>query len=299
MAGSRRSIRTGAGAAMLVIALAACSSAPGGSQRPTDPHELTTAAIRATAALSTARLHVELTSSSQMQDPNNAQPQQMRTTMTLDADVDVANRLLAGRESMTMNAPAGFGAPMGPQNVDLIVTATDSFIRMNGQAKWMKTGGALSGGPTNSAIATALVGVLDNPDVTYERLDAIECSLGTCDHVVIHVPGRVLVGALALLSGQPMGADVGAAMPDIDVDARIDQASVLISELRFEVVTGPSRSSVLLSLSNAGQPIQIVAPAPGLVDDNTGGFGGVVGPEPSFEEATLEPVFPDDSPPAP
>lgn len=278
----RRGLGTLAATIGVATAMAACTN-PAAAPRPTDPHLIVTDAVRATAALTTLRLHLEGGSSmnraafgADVGDIGN-----IKVTITFDADVDLATRQFAGRQSTSFTGGGngnGFGMP-GAQATDVIATTTAMFVRQGGAGRWTKTGNAgLNVGPTNALIATALIGLLDDQRVTYDKADPVACTLGTCDHVIVHVRADAIGAALAALLNTPVDAASGAMIPDVEVDIRIDQATSIVSELRSSVAMQGSQFDLLLTLANPGDPIQIVAPAPALVDDmmggGLGGFGG-------------------------
>ena len=271
---SRRRI-AGPRAALVVAAIAALATAcggPAGTPRPTDPRLILTNAINATAALPSLRLHVEVAATSGPLGPN--QPNAVMKA-TLDADVALATRELAARVSTTMPAGLG-GANAGPQSQigEIIVTQAASFSRTNAAGRWSKGSSGLGGGPTNAQIATMISNLLSNPAMTFELRDAAPCSLGTCDHVVAHIDGQVLGQAVGAVLGGSADVGNGAGVPNFDVDVLVDQSSSVVSELRTSISVGGAAEQILVVLSNPGQPVQITAPLPALVDDNTGGLGG-------------------------
>ena len=284
------------------VALAGCGDATGGTPRPTDPRQILANAVGATAALPTLRLHAEVVANvGALVGGGDA-----AMTMAFDADVDLATRQFAGRQTTQM--PRNFGGNGVPmqQVSDVIVTTTASFNRDSQTGRWQKfpmgMGGGLGAGPTNAQIATAVASLLSNPATTYELLDAASCTLGTCDHVIAHLDGPTLGAALAVLAGVPanqMGAQV---IPSFNVDVLVDQASSVVSELRTEISMQGSSTRILVSISNPGQPVSIAPPPPALTDDFGANFGGL-GPDPTMilgevgSEVTEEPAFPDPAAP--
>jgi hypothetical protein len=97
--------------------------------------------------------------------------------------------------------------------------------------------------------------------------------------VIVHVDGAAAIAALSLLVGAP--ADASATFPDFDVDVRVSQATSVISELRLSFAVVGQSAQVLITLASPGDPVQIVAPAPALVDDNLGGVPGGGGIQPA------------------
>jgi hypothetical protein len=230
-------------------------------------------------------------------------------SMAVDADVDLANRQLAGRSTTQM--PAGLGGNNGfaaPQIQDMIVTGNASFNRDSRTGRWSKFPTGFGGGPTNVQIATMITNLLSNPAVTFELREASPCTLGTCDHVVAHIDGATLAVALGPLLGMPADAGMQAAIPDFDIDVLVDQASSVISELRTAVSVPGSATQILVTVSNPGQPVQIAPPPAAITDDfgMNGGFdgGGVAPvptsmPEPAMSDGEALPPSAVESPSAP
>ena len=306
----RRRVGWLASALIGAVALAACGDAKGGTPRPTDPRQILVNAIGATAALPTLRLHAEVVANmGGFAGQGNA-----AVTMGVDADVDLATRQFAGRTTTQMPANlAGNGVPL-QQVSDVIVTTTATFNRDSQTGRWQKfpmgMGGAIGGGPTNAQIATMIANLASNPAITFELLDAASCTLGTCDHVLAHIDGQTLAGALGPLLGVPLDQAAQQQIPSFDVDVLVDQATSVISELRTEFSMQGTSARILVSVSNAGQPVQIAPPPPALTDDfgaNFGSDGGqVIGPAESSIVVevgdgvpTEEPAFAEPSAPAP
>src|SRR5258706_1242876 len=193
-----RRLRWAPFAVLLAMTLAACGNSNGGSPRPTDPRQIVVNAIAATAALPSLRLHAEVVANLGGLGQANAA---MRAA--LDVDVDLVNRQFAGRTTTQMPQNPGGGAGVPAQQAsDLIVTTTASFSRDSQSARWTKVpGGGQAIGPTNAQIATMLTNLLSNPAISFELLEATECTLGTCDHVLAHIDGQALGAALGPLLG--------------------------------------------------------------------------------------------------
>src|SRR5689334_19860757 len=93
-----------------IVAALAVACGGGASPRPTDPRQILTTAIAATAAVPTIRLHMELQTS--FNGGVGAPGGQM--TMAMDANIDVAGRQLTGKATTRMPAGVingGGGAP--------------------------------------------------------------------------------------------------------------------------------------------------------------------------------------------
>jgi hypothetical protein len=122
--------------------------------------------------------------------------------------------------------------------------------------------------------------------VKLELDEPAACSLGTCYHVVATAPGDTAVQAIGAAMGS---ADTpnGVAMPALTFDVLVDQATGLMSEVRFSATFQGTTNQLALLFSNPDLVVQIVAPPPGLTDDLDvnigGGFrgGGVPPAEPA------------------
>jgi hypothetical protein len=266
----------------IAIVLLGCSSTPP-ARVLTDPREIIVTAIRTTAALSYVRIHADVKVSSV---GAAAGPGDFRVAM--DVDIDIRHGQRAGRTATTGQAGlAENGAPGRREDVQEFINTVDaSYMRTGGAARWAKTGGRnVDTGPTNAQFAS-IEALLSNPAVTLQLGEPAACSLGTCYRVLATAPGDVAVQAIGLGLGAPRGADVPAGMPPLTFDVLVDQATGLMSEVRFAATVQGTRNELLLVLSNPDLIVQIVAPPPGLTDnadDNTGGFGGggVAPPEPA------------------
>jgi hypothetical protein len=271
---ARRRAAVALAAALAIPILAAGCSDAARSPRPTDPHVIVADAVKATAALPSVRLHLEMVST--IAGGAFGGNPAMRTSAVIDADVDLATRQLAGRTTSSITGGGAMFPGQGAQTADVIVTANATFVRQ-GADKWTKTSAAgIQIGPSNAAIATAIVGLLDDPRVMYDLAEGVDCSLGTCDHVIVHVNGAAAFAAVAALTGMPNDPAGAAGIPNVDLDVRVAQSSSVISEIRFGFSMGGQSTQVLVSLTNPGEPVQIVAPPPGLVDDTTGGVDTIL-----------------------
>jgi hypothetical protein len=263
---------------LVVLLLVGCGS-PAGSPRPTDPREIAVEAVRATAGLPTLRLHLELVSATASQ-----------SGATLDADIDLANRQLAGRMTTSFRAVPGDVAQ--EQFLDWVITADAVYTRNSGAVRWHKVTSIRLAEiePTNAAVAAAIAELLANERLTYEKLDTVDCTLGSCDQVIVHVDGAAAAEALSRLLGH--GGDGAGSLPNVDIAIRVDQSSSVISELRANLRTGDTPVQLLVTLTNPGAAIRIVAPDPTLVDDMTGGGfdGAAATPAPIAVPATAAPA---------
>lgn len=253
-----------------VLLLAACAD-PAASQRPTDPRAILVGAVRATAALPTARIHAEMGLAMGPQGGIG----EGRMTVVLDADIDLVNRHVAVRTAL--RGMAGFG---GGDNfaTEAIVTRAATFTRTAGQPRWQKVP-TMPGpaGPTNEQIAQVVEQLVLDPAVRLELAEATPCSLGTCDHVIARVDGQRFMAAMAPILGMPPEMVGLEPVPDFDFDLRVDQATSLLSEMRYTMTLQGASSDMVLTITNPGVPLQIVAPPPALVDDLGEGFGGFGG----------------------
>jgi len=298
-AGSRNVRRRAIGAALAMTLLVGCTpNAPGALL--TDPHEILVRAVRSTVALSYIRIHVDLGMS--MAAFGAGVGGDMRTS--LDADVDLAHRIMAGRT--TTQLPAGFGQGVNGQQVSEFISLPNAqFSRNAGAGRWTKFSTVGAGGPvgpSNADIASALENLLADSRVKLELGEAASCSLGTCYHVTATVDGNLAFQALLAAVGQPRGDTGGVVVPPLAFDLMIDQASGVLSELRIQSSIQGTSVQVAATFSNPDVVVQIVAPPAAIVDDMdlNGGFGpGTGGGFGGSGTVTPEPFPVDSEPPAP
>jgi hypothetical protein len=259
-------------AAAAVALLVGCTPS-GPATLLTDPHEIMARAVRSTAALSFIRVHAEMGVSMAAFGAGVGGDVQV----TFDADVDLAHRVMAGRTVSQL--PAGLGQGGNPQQIQEFISLQDAqFSRNGGAGRWTKfptNGFGAPAGPTNGQIATMVESLLSGPGVRLELGEAAACSLGTCYHVTTKVDGEAALKALAAALGQPAGNTGGVVIPDLVLDVMIDEATGVLSEVRFATAIQGTSVQLLATFSNPDIAVQIVAPLPALVDDITqgGGFG--------------------------
>ena len=269
-------------AASLVLAFGCTPNASG--PLLTDPHEIVLKAIRSTAALSYVRVHAEIgVSMAAFGGPGAAGD----LRISMDADVDLAHRQLAGR--MTTQAPQGFGGAAGGQAAqvqEFISLATASYQRSGGTGRWTKfstTGIGALAGPSNAQIAARVEAFASDPGVKLDLGEAATCSLGTCYHLTATVDSNAAFKTLMTVFGAPADANAGLALPPIALDLLVDQATGVLSQVQFKTSVQGAAVQLAGVFSNPDLVVQIVAPPPALVDDITvgGGFGGGQGPAPT------------------
>lgn len=240
----------------------------------TDPREIIVTAIRTTASLSYVRLHADL----QVSPVGNAAGEPS-LRMSIDVDMDVTRRQRAGRVVTQTGGALGGDAP--EPNLQEFITIVDaSYLRTGGAGRWTKHANDPNGrseGPTSAGFA-AIETLLSKPGVMLELREAVPCSLGTCYHVVATVDSELALEAIGSAIGQPTGGN--RAWPPFAFDLLIDQATGLLSEVRFEATFEGSSNQLAAVFSNPNLAFQIVAPPPELVDSegfgNNGGFGDPV-----------------------
>jgi hypothetical protein len=252
-------------AAVVAVVLAVLSGCTPTTSGPllTDPHEIMLKAIRTTAALSTVRIHADISVSMAGFDAGVAGDMRM----SFDADVDVAHRQMAGRA--TTQIPGLGQAGQGVQVAEFISLTNASFSRQGGNGRWTKFstgGGAGPGGPINEQIATMVEKLLSDPSVRLDRVDTASCSLGTCYHVIATVDGQAAALTLAAALGAP-GNTGGIAIPPLTFDLMIDQATGVLSEVRFQTSIQGTSVQMLAVFSNPDAVITIAAPPPAIVYD--------------------------------
>ena len=219
-------------------------------------------AIAATAALPTLRMHAEIAATAPAMLGAGANGGAVK--VTIDADIDLATRQVVAR---TTASGGGNGGVAQDQVSEMVVTRAASFTRNGQTGRWSKFPSNLAAGPTNVQIATMVSNLLSNPAMSAELAEAGSCTLGTCDHVIVHIDGATLGSAIATLNGVPVDAANQAMFPSFDVDVLVDQATSVISELRTSINAAGMTEQVLVQVSNPGQPVQIAAPPAALTDD--------------------------------
>lgn len=258
----------------VLVMLAACTPA-GPANLLTDPHEIMTKAIHSTAALSSVRIHADMAVSTRGLGGAGGD-----VRATLDADVDVARRLLAGR--MTTQIPAGLGGGQAGQDAQIsefITLPNASFTRSGGVGRWTKfsTGGiGAPVGPTNEQVAGIAEQLLAQPGVKLDRGESAACSLGTCYHVTATVDGLTAFQAISAVLGQPQANPGNVVIPALVFDLLIDQATGVLSEVRVQTTIQGTSFQLAALFTNPDVAVQIVAPPPAIVDDinANGGFDG-------------------------
>ena len=271
--------------AAIAIAVMSCSpEAP--ARLLTDPREIIVTAIRTTAALSYVRIHAEVKVSSVGGD---ARAGAGDFQIMMDVDIDIRHGQRAGRVATKGLAGLGEnGAPGRGEDVQEFITMVDaSYSRDAGVGRWRKYDGPSGdSAPTNAQFAS-IEALLSNPAVRLELGEPAACSMGTCYHVLATAPGDVALQAIGAGLGDPSGS-AGAVLPPITFDVLVDQATGLMSEVRFAATVQGTTNQLALVLSNPDLVVQVVAPPPGLTDngDDAGGFnGGGLEPVPTPAES--------------
>lgn len=267
----RRRTAMAAAVTGVVLVFGGCTSTPP-VRILTDPREIVATAIRSTASLSYVRLHADL--KVLRFAPAGAAPD---LQMRIDVDMDVTRRQRAGRVMTQMGGGPGGEAPQQPNLQEFITLVDASYTRAGEFGRWtkfMNDPNTRLEGPTSAGFA-AIETLLSKPGVTLELREAASCSLGTCYHVVATADSELALEAIGSAIGQP--TEGNRAMPPFVFDLLIDQATGLLSEVRFEVTFEGSSNQLVAVFSNPNLVLQIVAPPPELVDaegfGNDGGFG--------------------------
>jgi len=261
-------------AAGIVLVVGGCTSTPP-VRILTDPHEILVTAIRTTASLSYIRLHADF-----KVRPVNVAGDRPNVQMSIDVDIDVTRRQRVGRVVSQAGGGPGGQAPEQPNVQEFITLVDASYSRTGGFGRWTKVTNDPNRrpeGPTSAGFA-AIESLLAKPGVTLELREAASCSLGTCYHVIATVDDELALQAIGSAIGQPTGGNQS--LPPFAFDLLIDQATGLLSEVRFEVVADGTSNQLVAVFSNPNLVFQIGAPPPELVDvegaGNDGGFGNPV-----------------------
>jgi hypothetical protein len=244
-----------------LVLLAVGCSGPGATPRPTDPVVIVREAIGRTAMLPSVRLLGEV----RMTVGGAA----AEATVTVEADVNLATRELAGRQT-THYPPEFVGGGAGMDQVsEFVVSRAGMFSKDAATGRWFNMGSIdLPASPTNGAVGLVVAGLVSDPAVRLELVDAADCSLGRCDHVVAHVNGAGIGATIGRLMGIPPDGFVGVPLPDFDLHLLVDQATSLVSDLQADVAMQGSRIQLRASLTRPGEPVAIAPPPGGLIDGN-------------------------------
>jgi hypothetical protein len=288
----RSSARAGVGLLVgAALVLGAGCSTPAASVRPTEPRAIVVDAIRTTAALPGARIHIEAVVGMGAQQAGEIR-------LSLDADVNLVSRELAGRTTTTF--PQELMGGMGPaaqQTVEFIVMRDGVFGRDPGTGRWTQASTeGLPATPTTADLVAILEGIVGLPAMAFEGGATTDCSLGACDHVTVHVDGAALAGALGRLMNREPDDVLGVDLPDFDLELLVDRSTSVLSELSGAATIQGTTIRLLARLTNAGEPIRIVPPPAALIDGGgiPGIDGGGFGPAPT-PIMTILPQVPSDT----
>jgi hypothetical protein len=274
-----------------VVLLVAGCSGPAAAPRPTDPMVIVREAIGRTASLPSVRFAGEVRMS--MVDAATGE-----ATFSVEADVNLATRELAGRQS-THYPPEFVGGGVGTDQVsEFVISRAGAFSKDAATGRWSNMGSMdLPASPTNGDVGLVVAGLVADPAVRLELVDAADCSLGRCDHVVAHVNGVGIGATIGRLMGIPPDAFLGVPLPDFDLHILVDQATSLISDLQVNVTMQGSQLQLRASFTRPGEPVAIAPPPAGLIDGNAPPIlEPAATPVPELPPAGTESPLPADSP---
>lgn len=258
---------------------AACNPSPAAPEL-TNPREIVSQTIAATASLSSMRVRVDL----EVRDPARpGVPQGGAAEGVLD--------LTAGEMSVTGAALDGTGA------FALIQADGAFFTRTADSARWMKVpamnGGLLAmfmvgggGAGQQPDVRVVLSDLLDDAETTVELKGVEDCATGRCYVTVVGLPPaqvwKLVVGISGIdrMQGAPQPMEQPQGIPGLALQVVTDTATLRLVELAGSVSVEASTAAVRLRVAAPNEPVAINAPPPALVDnprDNIGG-GGFVGP---------------------
>jgi len=245
-----RSMSTAAITAALTLLVSACGTTPG----LTDPREIISQGIEATADVSSFHLELSVGGSVSMPDLGGGEMSLNGTSVEGDFDLE------GPAAQLTVAVPALLGL-----TADVIVVGEDMYLKSSLTGPLWQHMEASEGNPIGEAAdpAAALEGLnefLDNEDVEVEKLDDVDCGDGSCYHVRLTIPASELASA---------GEDLGDVVPGdvfgegLVLDLLFDKRDSYLVEVSTELAAESVGTVTLtLTLSDFGQDVT-VEPPPG------------------------------------
>jgi hypothetical protein len=195
---------------------------------------------------------------------------------TVDLDIDLATRNLAGRSVSAMQ-----GAP--DQTNDIILVDGRQFTRNLPNARWTQSPnfGRQPSFPTNEELVATVSSLVDSAGVVLQLADPEACGVATCYHVIAELDaistwkliGPVLAGAPP---NGPPPPDFN--LPPITLHLLVEQATRALVGANTAISFQGTSVALTITLSNHDAPLQIVPPNPVLVDQFDVDFGGGMAP---------------------
>jgi hypothetical protein len=273
-------------AATVALAAALAGCAPAAEQSLTDPRDILTRTLSATAGLRTASVRIEL----ELRDPNNPNAGVGGVDGgSLEAQVDLAGSAFSAR---AVDA-------RGVELARLISVDESIFVTTGGDGRWQQQritpemlanpssllflglGGGGGPGPDFVGIFGAAIG---DRALGIELAGVEDCAAGRCYRVTVEVPREsvwpLIVGLMGLdrIPGVQPPEPALDDLPTISVTVLVDTATLHLVELTGGGSIAATSAQVRLLLADHDSPVSIRPPPPELVDPPAGGGAG--GPQP-------------------
>ena len=255
----RRSMSTAAITAVLTLLVSACGTTPG----LTDPREIISQGIEATADVSSFHLELSVDGSVSVPDLGGGEMSLNGTSVEGDFDLEGPAAQLA------VAVPAFLGL-----TAEVIVVGEDMYLKSSLTGPLWQHMEASEGNPVSEAAdpAAALEGLnefLDNEDVEVEKLDDADCGDDSCYHVRLTIPASELTTDVPDV-GMPVDDLLG---EDLVLDLLFDRNDAYLVEVSTELTAASMGTvSLTLGLSAFGEAVDVEAPPADEVTEG-GGFG--------------------------
>ena len=257
---------------LTLLAAVGCQSASNGGQPLlTDPAEVVMAGVRSTAALHAVHARFDISAQMAGGQQLGGPQQQFSSRATMDLDIDLDTRSLAGRSLMT-----GIGGP--DQTSDVILVGGQQFSRNAPDTRWTQFSlGPTMPFPTNEQLVASISAVVENGGAQLSLAEPEACGEVTCYHAVADLDPNATWQLMApvFMGGPASGPPpAGAGIPPITLHLLVDQSTRALIAVNTAISMQGNVTTLAVTLSNHDVPIQIVAPPPALVDQMNNGFGG-------------------------
>ena len=255
-----------------LIILAACA----GGQTLTDPKEIITQGLAATADLSS--LHLNATVSGSFTDSTSG------AEISLDGTKASGDFATSGQGHFSFEVPTFLGLAG-----EVIVLGSDAYVKttLTGE-KWAhqpipvpspgasgagSSGASASGGLDPKAMALAEIGKLLAKDgVVSKKLDDVDCGDVKCYHVQVTIPKALFAenaGQADLNPSEILGDDV-------TLDLLFDREKLWLTEISTKVTTTNSGSvSLKVTFSKFNEPVTVSPPPSDQVQEGGLNFPGL------------------------
>ncbi len=258
-------------AVLAVLAAVGCqSTSNGGQPLLTDPAEVVMAGVRSTAALHAVHARFDIGSQLTGGQLLGGPQQQFTSRVTMDLDIDLDTRSLAGRSVMTGIGP--------DQTSDVILVGGQQFSRNSPDTRWTQFSlGQAMPFLTNEQVVELISAVVENGGAQLSLTEPEACGEATCYHAVVDLDPTAtwqLIGSV-FMGGPAAGPPpAGAGIPPITLHLLVDQSTRALIAVNTAISMQGNVTTLAVTLSNHDVPIQIAPPPPALVDQMNNGFGG-------------------------